>query len=88
MNNKASRCVIIVKKEVFSLESPKKKLVCFRRSNSARLKKKFVFSQKKTRPQTKKKQRDLSQIFFSLLFSLSFCSSKSVFASSSSLLLL
>ena len=71
MNNKASRCVI-VKRRGFLLE---KKLVCFRRSNSAcvaRKKKKIgVFAKKPDHSLQTKKKREISHHIFSLFSFLS-----------------
>ena len=82
--NKASRCVV-VKRRGFLTRKSQKKLVCFRRSNSAyariyaRLKNWCFRDNKPPHCKPKKKQRDFSHLFLSSLFSLSFCSS-SVFA--------
>ena len=89
MNKASSRCVVVKRRGFLTRKSQKKKLVCFRRSNSAyariyaRLKNWCFRDNKPPQCKPKKKQRDFSHLFLSSLFSLSFCSS-SVFASSSS----
>ena len=75
--NKASRCVVVKRRGFLTRKSQKKKLVCFRRSNSAyarihaRLKNWCVFATTNHPSANQKKSGEISHIFFSLLFSLS-----------------